>query len=157
LLLIGALLVDPAHRVWAGTGEANTSSDSCAGQGVYVSENFGTTYSKLDGTEVDGALIFRLTPAEDGTIFAATSHGLWRHSPSTSGPWQQVFAPDPDPAHSPYRTNFTTDVQVQPQQDGAHLDRLARHHRTGRPGLQRPVRVHFSRCPRLVQPRAAHR
>ncbi len=112
---IGALLVDPAHRVWVGTGEANTNSDSYAGQGVYVSEDFGTTFHKVGGTEVDGSQIFRLTRAGDGTIFAATTHGLWRHSPGTSGPWQQVFAPDPNPTHSPYRTNFTTDVQVHGQ------------------------------------------
>ncbi|TCO60435.1 WD40/YVTN/BNR-like repeat-containing protein [Actinocrispum wychmicini] len=112
---VGAVLVDRAHRVWVGTGEANTSSDSYAGQGVYVSDTFGTFYRKVGGDEIDGSQIFRLTRAGDGTIFAATTHGLWRHSPSTYGPWQQVFAPDPNPTRSPYRTNFTTDVQVRGQ------------------------------------------
>jgi hypothetical protein len=109
---IGALLVTPNHRVWVGTGEANTNSDSYAGQGVYVSTDFGTTYRKVGGKEIDGAQVFRLVRADDGTIFAATTHGLWRHPADTSGPWQQVFAPDPNPTHSPYRTNFTTDVQI---------------------------------------------
>jgi hypothetical protein len=115
---IGAVLVDPAHRVWVGTGEPNTNADSYMGQGVYVSQDFGTTYRKVGGAELDGAQVYRLTRTDDGGVFAATTHGLWHHSGSTSGAWQQVFAPDPNPTNSPYRTNFATDVAIKPGTHG---------------------------------------
>src|SRR5512135_97751 len=77
-LSIGALLVAPGgaagYTVYAGTGEANTSSDSYAGVGVIASSDGGSTWTRVGGSELNGALIFRL--AQDGnTIFAATSHG----------------------------------------------------------------------------------
>lgn len=113
----GAVMVDPAHRVWVGTGEANTSQDSYAGQGVYVSGDFGTTYRKVGGPELDGALVYRLTRTGGG-VFAATSHGLWHHTGALTAAWRQVFAPDPNPDNSPYRTNFATDVAVRPGTHG---------------------------------------
>jgi hypothetical protein len=109
---VGAVMVD-RHRVWVGTGEANTNADSYLGQGVYISQDFGTTYQKVGGSELDGAQVYRLLRTDDG-VFAATTHGLWRHAANPSGAWQQVFAPDPNPNHSPYRTNFATDVAVRP-------------------------------------------
>lgn len=116
---IGAVMVDQRHRVWVGTGEANTNSDSYQGQGVYVSLDFGTTYRKVGGSELDGAQVYKLLRTDDGGVFAATTHGLWRHSSSLSGAWQQVFAPDPNPNNSPYRTNFATDVAIKPGTHGA--------------------------------------
>src|SRR6185437_890620 len=59
-LSIGALLVVPAGRgytVYAGTGEANTSSDSYAGVGVIASTDGGATWSRVGGPELNGALI----------------------------------------------------------------------------------------------------
>src|SRR5207248_4816522 len=80
-LSIGALLVVPGgaggYTVYAGTGEANTSSDSYAGIGVLKSSDGGSTWARVGGDELNGALIFRL--AQDGSrILAATSHGLYR-------------------------------------------------------------------------------
>ncbi|HZQ49726.1 MAG TPA: sialidase family protein [Candidatus Dormibacteraeota bacterium] len=91
-LSIGALLVTTSgssYTVYAGTGEANTSSDSYAGIGVLKSTDGGSTWSQVGGSELNGALIFRL--AQDGsTIFAATSHGLYS---STGGTWTAILQP----------------------------------------------------------------
>jgi hypothetical protein len=115
---IGAVLVDPAHRVWVGTGEPNTNADSYQGQGVYISQDFGTTYRKVGGPELDGAQVYKLLRTDDGSVFAATTHGLWRHSANLNGAWQRVFAPDPNPNNSPYRTSFATDVAIKPGTHG---------------------------------------
>src|SRR6266700_933963 len=42
-LSTGALLVDPSHGLWVGTGEGNTNSDSYAGTGVLYSADSGAT------------------------------------------------------------------------------------------------------------------
>jgi len=75
-LSIGALLIEDsgdAYTVYAGTGEANTSSDSYAGIGVLKSVDQGATWSQLPATAVkpdgtatvglNGALVFRLLPS----------------------------------------------------------------------------------------------
>jgi hypothetical protein len=62
-LSIGALLVTGSgskYTVYAGTGEANTSSDSYAGIGVIASTNGGSSWHRVGGPELNGALIFRL-------------------------------------------------------------------------------------------------
>src|SRR5919204_2516938 len=59
-LSIGALLVTTSARgytLYVGTGEANTSSDSYAGIGVFASTDGGSTFSQVGGSELNGALI----------------------------------------------------------------------------------------------------
>lgn len=118
-LSIGALLVTPDHALWVGTGEANTSSDSYRGIGVYRSTDRGRSFTRVGGTELVGATSFRLRDDEAGHVYVATNQGLYRHSSTTSsGPWSLVLKPDPNPTGSPYDTSFITDVAVKPGTHG---------------------------------------
>jgi hypothetical protein len=109
------------YTVYAGTGEANTSSDSYAGIGVLSSTNGGATWSQVGGSELNGALIFRLT--QDGSkIFAATSHGLYV---STGGTWTAVLQPGgtvgPGGNFNLAVGNMITDVAVIPGTGGSQV------------------------------------
>src|ERR1019366_6058853 len=118
-LSIGALAVNPAdHSIWVGTGEANTSQDSYTGNGIYRSADQGRTW-QLVGNSLPNYLIYQITFDGHGHVYAATSRGLVRRSSAdlASG-WNTVLKPDPNPANSPYRTSFITDVKVQPGTDG---------------------------------------
>ncbi|GAA1876225.1 WD40/YVTN/BNR-like repeat-containing protein [Lapillicoccus jejuensis] len=116
---IGALYVDAGHHLWVGTGEANTNSDSYLGVGVYWSADQGATFTRVGGTELQNAQVYRLRDAGDGWVYAATSNGLWRHrSDRTGGQWQSVLKPDPNPTGSPYLTSQITDVVVRPGTNG---------------------------------------
>ncbi|MCW2898606.1 MAG: hypothetical protein JWO67_871 [Streptosporangiaceae bacterium] len=120
---VGALWVDPGdHSVWVGTGEANTSSDSYAGQGVWRSADHGDSFQKVGGAELQNGLTFRVT-ASDGYIFAATSRGLWRRGrhDRQATPWRLVLKPDPNPTDSPYQTSFITDVAIRPGSGGQNV------------------------------------
>jgi hypothetical protein len=124
---IGALWVNPAdHSVWVGTGEANTSSDSYAGQGVWRSTDHGRSFSRVGGTELTNALTFKLR-ASNAFLYAATSRGLWRRSLSArqSAAWTLVLKPDPNPDNSPYRQSMITDVIVRPGSPNTVLAALA--------------------------------
>ncbi|HEY4854590.1 MAG TPA: hypothetical protein VII22_27700 [Streptosporangiaceae bacterium] len=118
-LSIGALAINPAdHSVWVGTGEPNTSQDSYSGNGVYRSDDHGRTW-QLVGDSLPNHLIYQITFDGRGHVYAATTYGLLRRSSSDleSG-WKTVLKPDPNPANSPYRTSFITDVKVQPGTGG---------------------------------------
>ena len=123
-LSIGALLVVPGtsgYTVYAGTGEANTSSDSYAGIGVLASTNGGSTWSRVGGSELNGALVFRL--AQDGAkIFAATSHGLYAFTTGASTSWTAVLQPAGPPVSGKNFNlavgNMITDVAVRPGTGG---------------------------------------
>ena len=120
-LSIGALAVNPAdHSLWVGTGEANTSSDSYAGVGVFRSSNGGASFSRVGGTELAGKTSYRLTFDGFGKVYVATSGGLYRREAGdTASAWTQVLKPDPNPTGSPYRTSFITDVVVKPGTGGS--------------------------------------
>jgi hypothetical protein len=118
-LSVGALAINPAdHSVWVGTGEANTNQDSYTGNGVYRSDDHGRTW-QLVGNSLPNYLIYQVTFDGTGHVYAATSRGLLRRSAADleSG-WKTVLKPDPNPANSPYRTSFVTDVKVQPGTGG---------------------------------------
>jgi len=118
-LSIGALLVTSDHALWVGTGEANTSSDSYAGVGVYRSTNGGKTFSRVGGSELVDRTSFRLRDDGYGHVYAATNQGLYRHSSTSSqGSWGLVLKPDPNPTGSPYNTSFITDVAIRPGTHG---------------------------------------
>ena len=102
---IGALLIDNNSRgsgytVYAGTGEANGSSDSYAGIGVLRSTDGGATWSLLPTAAVTpggaataglaGALVFRLLRS-GSYLYAATSHGLYRIDPATGTAWTRIL------------------------------------------------------------------
>jgi hypothetical protein len=122
-LSIGALYVRRSdHSLWVGTGEANTSSDSYAGQGVWRSTNHGLSYAKVGGDELRNALVFRIT-SSSSYVYAATSRGLWRRpsQAARTSPWQLVLKPDPNPGNTPYNTSFITDVAVKPGTGGQQV------------------------------------
>ena len=118
-LSIGALLVTSDHALWVGTGEANTSSDSYLGTGVYRSTDGGRTFARVGGNQLIDRTSFRLADDGAGHVYAATNQGLYRHSSRTSaGSWTLVLKPDPNPTGSPYNTSFITDVAVKPGTHG---------------------------------------
>ena len=118
-LSIGALLVTSDHALWVGTGEANTSSDSYLGTGVYRSTDGGRTFTRVGGNQLIDRTSFRLVDDGAGHVYAATNQGLYRHSSRTAaGSWTLVLKPDPNPTGSPYNTSFITDVAVKPGTHG---------------------------------------
>ena len=130
-LSIGALLVTSSGRgytVYAGTGEANTSSDSYAGVGVIASTDGGSTWHRVGGSELNGALIFRL--AQNGTtLLAATSHGLYSFNTSSSTNWTAVLQPAGPPSDGKNFNlvvgNMITDVVVRPGTNGSQVVAVA--------------------------------
>jgi hypothetical protein len=117
---IGALLV-VGSTLYVGTGEANTSSDSYAGIGVLKTTDGGTSWSQVGGSELNGALVFRL--AQNGTkILAATSHGLYSFDTASSTSWTAVLQPAgtvaPGGNFNLAVGNMITDVAVQPGTGG---------------------------------------
>jgi photosystem II stability/assembly factor-like uncharacterized protein len=129
-LSIGALLVTPSsggYTVYAGTGEANTSADSYAGVGVIASTDGGTTWHQVGGSELNGALIFRL--AQDGTtLFAATSHGLYSFDTASSTNWTPVLQPAGGPTGGNFNLvvgNMISDVAVRPGTNGQQVVAVA--------------------------------
>lgn len=112
-LSIGAIAVAKDRGIWVGTGEANTSSDAYMGTGIYRSTNAGGKFTRVGGTELMDHLVYKLLDDGRGTMYAATSHGLYRHSSrSAAGKWTRILKPDPNPTNSPYYTSFITDVVV---------------------------------------------
>ena len=127
-LSIGALLVTAGasggYTVYAGTGEANTNSDSYAGIGVLASTDGGTSWHKVGGSELNGATIFRLV--QDGSsLLAATSHGLYRYTVGTSSAWTAVLQPAGPPVDGKNFNlvvgNMITDVAVRPGTGGRQV------------------------------------
>src|SRR5215469_6347808 len=129
-LSIGALLVTPAnsgYTVYAGTGEANSNFDAYAGVGVLASTDGGATWHQVGGSELNGAVIFRL--AQDGsTLFAATSHGLYSFNTASSTSWTAVLQPAGPPTGGNFNLvvgNMITDVAVRPGTGGQQVVAVA--------------------------------
>ncbi|HEY4912910.1 MAG TPA: glycosyl hydrolase [Candidatus Dormibacteraeota bacterium] len=125
-LSIGALLVVPStkgYTVYAGTGEANTSSDSYAGVGVIASSDGGSKWARVGGSELNGALIFRLA-SKGATVLAATSHGLYSFNSAGGAGWTAVLQPAGPPSGGNFNLvvgNMITDVAVVPGTGGSQV------------------------------------
>src|SRR5262249_15590441 len=127
-LSTGALLVDPSHGLWVGTGEANASGDSYAGIGVLYSADGGATLTRGGGSELNNHTIVGLAYA-NGFVLAATSRGLYRHAAATtSGGWTPVLAAGiglpstcTEAGGVPGKA-FISDVAVKPGTNGQTVD-----------------------------------
>lgn len=89
---IGAITVDPndssGNTVWVGTGEANGSSDSAAGVGVYKSTDGGTTWEGPLGLSAFNARAvgsIAVVPGQPNTIYVGTTRGVRGVSSVTGG------------------------------------------------------------------------
>jgi hypothetical protein len=121
-LSIGALAVDPVNgEIWVGTGEANESSDSYAGTGVYASLDDGRHFFPV-GADADQAsplasrTTYRIAFDARGDAYAATNNGLFRYD-SFSRKWTEVLDPA-GPTDNPPYDQQVTDVAVVPGTNG---------------------------------------
>jgi sugar lactone lactonase YvrE len=117
-LSIGALAVDPADgSLWVGTGEANTSTDSYAGTGVYRSSNDGASWRRVGdagggNNPISGNTVFRIVFDHAGDALAATNNGLFRMA-AGSNTWTEVLDPAGATDNPPYDQQVT-DVAIVP-------------------------------------------
>jgi len=115
-LSVGAIAVawdhDPAKDVvYVGTGEPRESGDTYFGVGIRVGKGPAAA-DPLDPTkpawtleaaaDLGSKAVYRLAvdPVNPGTVYAATSVGLWRRTVAAdgTGAWAKVFDPPPPPA-----------------------------------------------------------
>src|SRR5438034_386125 len=133
-LSVGDLRLAPDGALWLATGEANTGSTSFVGSGVYrlakpKTGRFAVT-DRVGGAELESTTIGKLRFDGNGTAYAATSRGVWKHSDSTpSGSWRRVLYPVPDPVvdgvgrpdlQSPYN-DICNDVAIEPASSGQRV------------------------------------
>lgn len=99
-ITLGAVSVHPeSGRIWAGTGEVNSSRSSYAGTGMYTSDDGGATWrhAGLEDAHHIGRIV--LDPADSGIAYAAvlgplysanTNGGVWK---TTDGGqhWERVL------------------------------------------------------------------
>ncbi len=99
-LSTGALAMDPsnANRIWLGTGEANASGDSYEGNGVYLTEDGGQTWTHkgLDSSRTIGRIV--VDPSDPNRVFVAAGElfgtnpqrGLYRTT-DMGNTWQRLL------------------------------------------------------------------
>ncbi len=99
-ITLGAIAVHPkTGRIWAGTGEVNSSRSSYAGTGMYVSDDAGKTWQHAGLAEAHHIGRIVLDPDEQDIAYAAvlgplysanTSGGVWK---TINGgiDWQRVL------------------------------------------------------------------
>jgi photosystem II stability/assembly factor-like uncharacterized protein len=118
-MAVGTLAVVPkgsGYTVYAGTGEPTINLDSYAGVGVLASTDKGASWHRIGGSELQGAGIFKIVATSDGgTLYAATSHGLYKHTGADTNAWKQVIG-DPDTGSLPNAQvlNLISDVAIRP-------------------------------------------
>ena len=117
-IAVGAIAVNPAdHSVWVGLGENNTAFENYRGSGVFRSTNQGTTWTRVGGIELDGGTTGALEFDGAGSVYAATSVGLWKHADSGgSTSWTKVL--DAGALATPYGLSIVNDVRVRPGTNG---------------------------------------
>jgi hypothetical protein len=130
-LSVGDVQVAADGALWLATGEGNTGSTAYVGSGVYrlakSSTGFFAVSDRVGGSELESTFVHRLRFDGAGSVYAATSRGVWKHSATTqAGAWRRVLYPVPDPVvggvarpdlQSPYN-NICNDVAVQPGTSG---------------------------------------
>jgi hypothetical protein len=131
-LSTGDLRVAPDGALWLATGEGNTGSTAYVGSGVYRLTSAATgvfsTSNRVGGAELESTFIHRLKFDDAGTVYAATSRGVWKHAANTqNGAWTRVLYPVADPVvngvsrpdlQSPYN-DICNDVAIQPHTGGS--------------------------------------
>jgi photosystem II stability/assembly factor-like uncharacterized protein len=120
-LSVGDLKLAPDGSLWLATGEANTGATSYVGSGVYrvahPQSDLFTTASRVGGAELESTTIGKLRFDAGGSVYAASSRGLWKHAAGkTSGTWSRVLYPVPG-STSPY-DNICNDVALDPRSNG---------------------------------------
>jgi|CXWL01.1.fsa_nt_gi hypothetical protein len=80
-LAVGSMLVDPDNdnRVFVGTGEGFFNVDSAQGLGIFISSDFGDTFTTLAGTDNSNFFFVNRIARIPGTtkLLAATRTGIW--------------------------------------------------------------------------------
>ena len=131
-LSVGDLRAAQDGALWLATGEGNTGATSYVGSGVYRLAKPATGVFSLSdrvgGTELESTFIHRLKFDAVGSVYAATSRGVWKHSATTkNGSWTRVLYPVADPIvngvarpdlQSPYN-NICNDVAIEPSTAGS--------------------------------------
>ncbi|MEZ4649606.1 MAG: glycosyl hydrolase [Candidatus Eisenbacteria bacterium] len=83
VLSVGAITLGPTdpNEVWVGTGEANASGDSFAGNGIYHSTNSGDTWEHrgLESSEHIGRIV--VDPTDPSRLYVAVLGSLWLPGP----------------------------------------------------------------------------
>src|SRR4029077_10693911 len=75
----------------------------------------GATFQRVGGDELNNHLVARLAFDGQGSTYAATSKGLYKHATSTnSGAWTKVLAP----CVAEHDTTYISDVAVRPGTNG---------------------------------------
>ena len=133
-LSVGDIRMAPDGALWLATGEANTGATAFVGSGVYrlASPTTGvfSVSNRVGGNELESTFIGKLRFDGVGSVYAATSRGLWKHSATSSaGSWTRVLYPVPDPVvagvsrpdlQSPY-ANICNDVAIAPGSGGRRV------------------------------------
>ena len=131
-LSVGDLRAAADGALWLATGEGNTGATAYVGSGVYRLANPATGQfaitDRVGGNELESTFIHRLKFDDAGSVYAATSRGVWKHAAATkSGAWTRVLYPVADPVvdgvsrpdlQSPYN-DICNDVAIQPNTGGA--------------------------------------
>ena len=131
-LSVGDVRVASDGALWLATGEGNTGATAYVGSGVYRLANAASgvfaVSMRVGGTELDSTFIHRLKFDDAGSVYAATSRGVWKHAATTNtGAWTRVLYPVADPIvngvsrpdlQSPYN-NICNDIAIQPNTGGA--------------------------------------
>lgn len=130
-LSVGDIRLGPDGALWLATGEGNTGSTAFVGSGVYRLASPRTSVfapaNRVGGPELESTFIPKLRFDGAGSVYAATSRGVWKHAANTSaGAWTRVLYPVPDPVvdgqprpdlQSPYN-NICNDVAIDPRSGG---------------------------------------
>ncbi|MCB1582307.1 MAG: hypothetical protein KDI92_04530 [Xanthomonadales bacterium] len=92
-IAIGSMLIDPDNpeKVYVGTGEGFFNFDAAQGYGIFVTENFGETWSRFGTTESsDFYYVNRLAKVpESNTFLAATRTGIFK-TENDGSTWSEV-------------------------------------------------------------------
>jgi hypothetical protein len=123
-LSVGDLSVAPDGAVWLATGEANTGGTSYAGNGVYRWS--GGTWTHVGGSALSGMTINKLQFDGAGSVYAATSRGVWKTAATGAAQWTRVLVLNEAALSAPQASNgvyanIVNDVITRPGHPGEVL------------------------------------